>query len=64
MKTSLNEKLHKVYSPPNNTGLITLKALECVVCMGGGQTMNRKIYSGDTNLKDHFGGIFGGEVPL
>jgi len=30
----------------------------------GGQTMNKKIYSGNIKIKDHFGGIFGGGVVL
>jgi len=48
LKTSLNEKLHKVYSPPNNTGLIKLKTPECVAYMGG-QTVDKKLYSGNIN---------------
>jgi len=63
LKTSLNEKLHNVYIPPNNTGLITLRVPECVACMGG-QTMNKKLFSGNVNLKDHSGGILGGRVVL
>jgi len=63
LKTSLNEELHNVYSPPNNTGLIKLRAPECVACMGG-QTMNKKQDSRDVNLKDHSGGILGGRVVL
>lgn len=52
-----------MYSPPNNTGLIKLRAPECVACMGG-QTMNKKQDSRDVNLKDHSGGILGGRVVL
>jgi len=46
LKTSFNEKLHKVNSLPNNTGLIKLKAPEIVAYMGG-QTMKKKLYSGN-----------------
>jgi hypothetical protein len=57
----LNEKLHKVYSPPDKTGLIKLRAPECAVCMWRAR-MNKELYSGSISLKEHFGGIFGDGV--
>lgn len=52
-----NEKLHKVYSPPNKTGLIKLRAPECAACLWRTR-MKKKLYSGNIRLKEHFGGIF------